>query len=295
MNEQIKKIVFPIKNELDSFELELEKIINSNNNFLDKELSSFIFDNPKRLRVILVFLFSKILSINSPLTNQIALALELTHSASLVHDDIIDNSFIRRKNPTFYKKFGSKAAVLIGDVFLTYALEVLSKTNNEITKIFSNRIKKTLLGEIEQNIYNYQDISEKIYLKKTFQKTGNLFLAGLESLFCLKKVDNDKKQALINFLVNFSIAFQMKNDLSDIDSDIKNGNYGLVVLYFLKDNSIEDLNSNSNFDKYIIQVQKIIEDYKNKALKNLDIIEDSIYKKTLIDLINLTLRNLWKK
>ncbi len=295
MNEQIKKIVFPIKNELDSFELELKKIVSSNENYLTLELSNFIFSSPKRLRVILVFLFSKILLINSNLVQTIALALELTHSASLVHDDIIDNSNLRRNNPTFYKKFGSKAAVLIGDLFLSLVLEVLAKTNNEILSIFSYRIKKTLSGEIEQSIFSCANKDEEQYFNKTFNKTGNLFLAGLESLFTLKEIDKDKKQALVDFLVNYAIAFQLKNDLLDIESDIKNGNYTLVVLYFLQENSIEDLNSNTNLDKYAKLAVRTIENYRIKALEKLAVIEDSTYKKSLIELTNLTLGNLWKK
>ena len=140
-----------IKNEMDTFELELKKIINSQDNFLKDDLEKFMFSNQKRLRPIFVFLFSKILNIQSPLVLKIALALELLHSATLVHDDIIDEEKIRRLNPTFYAKYGSKLAVLEGDLLLSMALDILSDTSLDILKIFSKKIKMTVLGEIEQN------------------------------------------------------------------------------------------------------------------------------------------------
>ena len=97
------KILFPIKNELDDFEKNLKEIVNLNNNFLTSDLNNFLFANPKRLRPILVFLFAKILKINSNLVQKIALISELIHNASLIHDDIIDEEKIRRNNLYFWR------------------------------------------------------------------------------------------------------------------------------------------------------------------------------------------------
>lgn len=291
-SEKIKNIISPIGADIDIFEKNLEEIINTQDNFLKDDLHTFIFTNPKRLRPILVFLFSKILKINDVNVLKIALVVELFHSASLIHDDILDEENLRRNNPTFFKKYGSKLAVLEGDLLLTLALEVLSKTSLDILKVFSKKIKETLNGELTQNSTLNTIIDEKTYLDKTFNKTGNLFLAGLEALFCIKDFDKKTKEALLNFTKNFSIAFQIKNDTNDIDSDIKNGNYTLVMLYFLKENSIEDLNNSSNLDKYIKQTYGRIEHYKNLALKSLDTIEESIFKQSLIKLTNLALGNL---
>ncbi len=291
--EKIKEIISPIKNDLDIFEKNLEQIINSQDNFLKDDLRDFIFTNPKRLRPILIFLFSKILKIkNNENILKIALITELFHSASLIHDDILDEEILRRGKSTFFKKYGSKLAVLEGDLLLTLALEILSETNPDILKIFSQKIKKTLNGELTQNSILNTIPDEKTYLDKTFNKTGNLFLAGLEALFCLKNIEKEKKEALLDFMKNFSIAFQIKNDTNDINSDIKNGNYTLIVLYFLKENSIEDLNKNSNFEKYKNQTYEKIEHFKNLALENLASIENSEYKQSLIKLTAEVLRNL---
>ena len=294
---KIKEITSVIEFELDVFEKKLKEFIDKNNNFLKEDLANFMFSNPKRLRPLFVFLFSKILKINN--FNQIlniALALELIHNASLVHDDILDNEKIRRNNPTFYEKYGAKIAVLEGDLLLSMALNILSKTSLDILKIFSDKIQKTLDGEIEQNSLLNKVVSEEIYIKKTFNKTGNLFFAGLESLFTLKKTDKKIQNNLKNFLKNYTLAFQIKNDINNIknkdSSDIKNGNYTLPVLYFCKENDINLLNcKNDCFQNCMNKANKKADSYNKIAISFLNNIEDTIYKKTLIDLCNYTLRS----
>jgi len=282
----------PVKKELETFEFSLRKILEAEDNFLKNDLIDFMFSSAKRLRPILVFLFAKILKIEDKNVLNIALISELIHSATLVHDDILDEDELRRNHKTLYKKYGAKLAVLEGDLLLSMALSVLSETNIDILKIYSDKIKQTLSGELKQNSTLNKIIDEKTYLDKTFNKTGNLFLAGLEALFCLKKIDEKTKDTLINFTKNFSLAFQIKNDTNDIVSDIKNGNYTLVVLYFLQENSIEELNNNSDFEKYIKKAFEKIKYYKNHALKSLDNINDSLYKESLINLSNEVLGNL---
>ena len=267
------KIIFPIKDELQKFENSLKKVIHSMDNFLIHDLEKFIFTNPKRLRPTLIFLFAKILKIESFLVQEVALITELIHSASLIHDDIIDEEKIRRNNPTFYKKYGSKLAVLEGDLLLSVALEKLSSTTLEISKIFASRIKKTIQGEISQNenLDNLVDI--ETYLDKTYAKTSNLFIVGLEALFSIGKFDNN----LLNFIEYYSVAFQIKNDIENFKNaktDYNNGNYTLPVIYSSIEKSVE-----------------YVEDLTKKALMELEKIEDSIFKNSLIELVEKTLRS----
>ena len=280
--DNLKDIVYPIKEELDIFEQNLKNIIMSCDNFLKDDVVRFMFSNPKRLRPVFIFLFSKILNINSPLVQKIALTSELIHSASLIHDDIIDEAQLRRNFPTLYAKYGSKIAVLEGDLILSLALEVLSRTTPEISKIFANRIKLTILGELEQDKNLYREISVDDYIKKTFNKTGNLFLAGLEALFSISQ----RNEHLFNFMKNYSIYFQLKNDIKDLISDKNNGNYTLAMLYFLSENEIEDL-KNTKLDKYIDMTNEKIKLYKDNALFCLSSISNSKYKDTLLKIVDL--------
>lgn len=278
------KIIFPIKNELENFEAKLKEVILNTDNFLTYDLEKFMFSSPKRLRPIFIFLFAKILKIDNPLVFNIALITELIHSASLIHDDIIDEETLRRNNPTFYKKYGSKLAVLEGDLLLSLALEQISQTNIEISKIFASRIKATIQGEISQNENTDKITNLETYYKKTFAKTANLFLAGLEALFTLDK----KNENLLNFMKNYALAFQIKNDIDNFknnSSDFKNGNYTLPVIYSNMENKAED------FSKYIEKSYKEVEQLKKTALSYLDDVENSTYKTALIDLTNHSLRS----
>jgi len=293
---EIKKIISPIQEDLDIFENSLKKIIDKSNNFLKNDLNSFMFSNPKRLRPIFVFLFARILNIkNNEIVQNIALSLELLHNASLVHDDIIDNEKTRRNNPTFFEKYGSKLAVLEGDLLLCHALKVLSNTNIEILSIFTDKIEKTLNGEIGQNSTLENVADEKDYFKKTFNKTGNLFFAGLESLFKICPKNNYQTQ-LEGFLKNYTLAFQIKNDIDNIKfkdaTDFKNGNYTLPVLYFMKENQgkFPDF-SDESFKKYLIKAQNKVEEFKTIALNFLKDLDETPYKTALKQLSDFTLRS----
>jgi all-trans-nonaprenyl-diphosphate synthase len=282
--DNLKNIIHPIKDDIDIFEENLKNVIAQCDNFLREDILNFMFSNPKRLRPIFIFLFSKILNITSPLIQKIALVSELIHSASLIHDDIIDEADLRREFPSLNAKYGAKIAVLEGDLLLSLALNILSDTTIEISKIYSNRIIKTILGELEQdkNLYNKTTVED--YIEKTFNKTGNLFLAGLEALFTL----SNRNENLFNFMKNYSIYFQLKNDIKDITSDAKLGNYTLVMLYFLKDYKIEDIDK-VNLDKYINLANEKIKYYKEKALLDLNLVQNSEYKDTLLKIIDLGL------
>lgn len=273
----MEKILSPIENELKNFEAKLKEVILNTDNFLTYDLDKFIFTDPKRLRPIFIFLFAKILKIDNPLVINIALITELIHNASLIHDDIIDEEKIRRNNPTFFEKYGSKLAVLEGDLLLSLALEQISNTNIEISKIFATKIKATIQGEISQNENNNKITSLETYYKKTIAKTANLFLAGLEALFSL----GNENENLYNFMKNYALAFQIKNDIDNFktnSSDYKNGNYTLPVIYSFMENQTK------NFEQYIEKSYKEVEKITKSAIDNLEKIENSIYKKALIDL-----------
>ena len=298
MDERIKKIALPIEKNLKVFEEKLNDCLIDNSNPFNNHLKDFIFQNAKRLRAIFVFLFAKILNLKDEIIFDIALLSEIIHNASLIHDDIIDDSTKRRNLETFNSKYSSKIAVLEGDLLLAIALEILSKTNLEIIKIYSKRIKNTILGEINQNILNNtNDIN--LYIEKSFNKTGNLFIVGLEALFTLKEQNEPIKENLLEFMKNYSIAFQIKNDVSDIKSknfyDAKQKNYTLPFLLFFIEKKINPLDFEKylsfDFNEYILKSEKYIEKYKNKALYHLNEIENSIYKKSLIELTNYTLRS----
>lgn len=283
MTNTLAQVTSLFSEDFSTFKVVLKEIIKSYDNSLREDLFNFVFCNAKFLRPRFVFLFSKILNINDDNIIKIAVASELLHNASLIHDDIIDNSYLRRRLPTFNKKFNSKTAVLMGDLLLAGALEVLTDTTRNILKIFSDKIFKTIQGEIKQN-ENYKKItSVDTYLNKTFSKTGNLFFAGLESLFTLKNIDEKLKDRLKFYLKNYCLAFQIQNDIDDVDFDFENGNYTLPFIYYFCDNEVFDKN---NMEKYILKSKTEVLNHKTKAKEAIGNINDK-YKKALFKLVDI--------
>ena len=288
----MENIISPIKEELDIFEKKLRKIIAIDENFLTNDLEEFIFSNPKRLRPILIFLFAKILDIKDELVFDIALASEIMHSASLIHDDIIDEEEKRRDVLTFYEKHGSKTAVLQGDFLLSLGLGVLSNTSLDIVKIFSEKIYKTILGEICQNGCLNKILDVDKYYHKTFAKTANLFFAGLESLYTLKNVELAQKSLLFDFLQAFTIAFQVKNDIDDFKgkkSDFEHGNYTLPMIYYTKEYGDSKFDIEKAQEAISLSEERIY-DLRIRAIESIMQLDGSEYTKSLFRLCEYVLR-----
>ncbi len=284
MKNEIKRIVSSVSDEFCIFETKLKEIIDSYDEFLKDNLSDFVLNNAKFLRPATIFLVADVLNIKSDTVFDIALAVELIHNASLIHDDIIDEAYQRRNSKTIHTIYDTKTAVLAGDLLLASALKILSKTNPKIINIFSDKIFKTIQGEINQN-KNFKKVTTvDEYLNKTFNKTANLFIAGIESLFTLADIKDDIKTAIKNYMVNFCYAFQIQNDIKGIDSDFKLGNYTLPLIYYFEEN--REYNKN-NLEKYIIKTQNVVDDYKNKAIEAVSNLKIEKSALSLIELVGI--------
>lgn len=244
-----------LKPNLEIFERKLKDVLLAHRNELSYDIENFIFNNPKRLRPIFAFLVADLLNLNiNEDVQNVALSLELLHSATLVHDDIIDESQNRRNNETFYSKFGAKRAVILGDYFLSLCLILLSKLNNcAILEVFSKNTFETLNGEINQFASRFNFQSENDYFKKTCAKTANLFLIAAKSISILANKNNEK--TICDFALKFGTAFQLKNDIDNFlktnPDDFQNGIFTLPLIYFKQENPNCDIINLSGLDKYI--------------------------------------------
>jgi geranylgeranyl pyrophosphate synthase len=192
----LKEIYQPISNELSQVEIELKNVVRNvgqgfslanskpkSRNLRDKGLPHKIINHffkvsGKRLRPALVLLSAK--SINCGLSTvdngliRLAVAVELIHSASLIHDDIIDNESFRRGQPSLNKQFGNQTAVLVGDMLYTCALSLLfGKVDNEIINILLQCVEKMTLGELyELEIANCELRDAKLKFEIRNPKSG---------------------------------------------------------------------------------------------------------------------------
>ena len=262
---------------IQNLEDNIKTLVEENKNELEDDVLGFLFAKSKRIRPIFIYFCTHILdgSVDDNIQN-IALAIELVHSATLVHDDVLDESEIRRGNKSFYSKFGSKKAVILGDYLLSLALLALSKINNpKIVRIFSKNVLETLNGEINQFEGRFKILDEQQCLKKTAAKTASLFICSAKCVCELLLADNANKFALENFARDFGTYFQLKNDIKNFLSakdDIKNGIYTLPLIYFKQENpecDIIDIDRNQIVN-YAKKAEKKADEIINGALLNID-------------------------
>ena len=291
-----------INTELNQFNTILRTELFTQNNQLSEKIINFVFSKSKLLRPKLIFLLSNALNIptNQNIIN-LACATELIHCATLIHDDIVDNSELRRGKKTINYEFGNNLSVLSGDLLLSYAIQFLSKCDNiNCFKIFSNSIKLMCEGEINQLFENNKIPTLQTYIKKSENKTAELFKA---SLLSLNEVTNiNQKQNINDFATNFGIAFQIKDDLLNITqndnlkpsfSDIENGIYTAPIIYLQETNTNIETLSTKEIKKLITanpqvidKTKQLIKTYKQKAIKSIDFIENNPYKQEIINIIN---------
>ena len=235
----------PIATELDEFIALFNQAMTHSDGMLSSALSFIKQKSGKRMRPILILLIAKSFGKISEVTQNAAVGLELLHTASLVHDDVVDESERRRGQASVNAIYDNKVAVLVGDYILSTALLYVSHTHSESIVRYLAELGRTLSdGEILQltNIRN-QIISEDVYFKVISQKTAALFEAccviGASSSGA---TETQIEQARV-FGRNLGIIFQIKDDIfdyyesSDIGkptgNDLAEGKLTLPVIYAL--------------------------------------------------------------
>ena len=250
-----------IKQEL----FEVEKNLNSSLQAKSKILSSiisYIFNSGgKRFRPALCLLTGKA---TGGITNKHIILAELTeliHTASLVHDDIIDSSSLRRGKETINSLWNDKISVITGDfLFAQASMRLGDLENTEIVKIYAKVLSDLCDGEIEQYSYKFNpNISWDYYIQKSTTKTASLFNAACKSAAMLNTKDKKVIEHAENFGNSLGIAFQITDDILDftstkiksgkeIYSDLKQGLITAPTLFALK-----------STDKRAKQLEKLIE------------------------------------
>ena len=290
----IKKLV---KTDFDVLE---DEILNpfKDKNPLNEELSTFLTAPAKRLRPLLGFLFLRGVfdEINSKQYNVLT-AVELIHNATLIHDDIIDNAEKRRSRETINIKFDNNLAVVAGDFLLSIAMEKIIDTGStEVFKICASAIKSTCLGEINQYFSKFNITSIDKYIEKSKEKTAFLFqIAVLGSLLVSEKeLNEDLRQKALDFSQNFGIAFQIRDDLLNVlnlGNDVNSGIYTAPVIFAYEENKNivkeKDLMTAIKNTRGIEKTKQLMDNYFDKAVSNIQGFEDTIYKRGLLELIEL--------
>ena len=210
-----------IRNELLLVEEHIEKSISSRNRLLSEIVRELVYSGGKRLRPAFVVLSAKFGEYDREKILPAAGALEILHTATLVHDDIIDRSKLRRGKVTVSEKYGSDMAVYTGDFLFTKAILMLSsKVPAENLEVIAKAIKTICEGEVDQYQAKFNiDTSVLEYLKRIKRKTSILFAAACSVGAFIAKCPDETRNCLAKFGMYYGTAFQIKDDLNDFLSD----------------------------------------------------------------------------
>ena len=244
--DHLELITKPIKAELQVFTDRFNETLSHEDHLLGDVLSHIRKRGGKRMRPILMMLIAKAYGLVSDVTQNSAIGLELLHTASLVHDDVVDESDERRGQASVNASYNNKVAVLVGDYMLSTALLHVSYTNNQlIVQTLSNLGRTLASGEILQlqNIRN-EDISEEVYFDVIRQKTAVLFAACASIGALSAGASQEEVEKARQFGNDLGVMFQIRDDIFDYydskeigkptGNDMAEGKLTLPVIYALQ-------------------------------------------------------------
>jgi len=327
LKKQINNSYFQLKNSVeDKLLLVEEKIkskLTSDVDLVQKMTGYHLETGGKRLRALLTLGSAKICGYSKGTRDiNLAACVELIHAATLMHDDVIDASYLRRGKKTLNKIWGNHSSVLAGDYLLSRCFEMMVEDGNlEVLKLLSSTSSKIAQGEILQLQHQGEvDMLEETYLKIISAKTAELFAAATKVGAILSDMENKKKEALEFYGRNLGLTFQIADDTLDYNSELKlfgkkigkdfyEGKITLpIILLFQKASSDEKMKlkdifskNNKNEDEFIYTISLIkkygiikecyqkAQHYINLASNSLSIFNDSDEKSILKNLTSFSL------
>ncbi|MBE9034898.1 solanesyl diphosphate synthase [aff. Roholtiella sp. LEGE 12411] len=205
----------------------------------------------KRIRPAIVLLVSRAIMLEQDITprhRRLAEITEMIHTASLVHDDVVDESNMRRGVPTIHSLVGNRIAILAGDFLFAQSSWYLANLENlEVVKLLSEVIMDMASGEIQQGLSRFNtEISIESYLEKSYYKTASLIANSSKAAGLLGEVSPETADHLYNYGRHLGLAFQLVDDILDftsttdalgkpVGSDLKSGHLTAPVLFALEE------------------------------------------------------------
>ena len=317
----IKEIKKPIQQEMLLFEKKFKDSLNSKVPLLDKILHYIVKRKGKQMRPMFVFLSGKLFGQINESSFRAASLIELLHTATLVHDDVIDDANMRRGFFSINALWKNKIAVLVGDYLLSKGL-LMSLENEEygLLQIVSKAVKEMSEGELLQiEKARKLDIEEDVYFEIIRQKTATLIAACCACGAVTAKQDRETVERMRKFGELVGIAFQMKDDLFDYYNedvigkptgiDIKEQKMTLPLIYTLRNcdrkqkkfiiETVKNHNINSERVSKVLEIVKKsgginytiekMKTYQEEALRLLKTFDDNESRKSLELLVNFVI------
>ena len=308
---------------LESVEKLIDKKLQSDVDLIKKMSDYHLNSGGKRIRALLTIGSAKLGGYsNGSRDVNLAACVELIHSATLLHDDVIDESKVRRGNKTTNSIWGNQSSILVGDYLLSRCFEMMVDDGNlEILKLLSSTSSKIAQGEVMQLQHKGEaDLLEENYIKIIGLKTASLFSASTRVGACISNLDKKKKDALGSYGKNLGLAFQIADDALDyfskekifgkqIGKDFFEGKVTLpIIIVFQKANAFErtflanifrkEVRDKKDFDEALKLIKKYraleatfkrAEYFVNVSFDALGIFENSNAKSVLQNLTGFSL------
>ncbi len=238
-----------VAEELNRAEQKMRQLANVDNDVLAEAIAHLVDAGGKRLRPIIALLTTRFADTDSDKAVSLAAAVEMLHTATLVHDDVIDNSLLRRGSPTLNAKWSPGATILTGDYMFARSAGFAAETDSvRIVKVFAHTLRVIVNGELQQLFNNGRNATPPTleeYHERIYAKTASLFAASAKMGGILAKLSEENIHALNDYGYYLGMAFQVMDDILDFEgdeavlgkpiaSDLRQGIATLPVLHFLK-------------------------------------------------------------
>ena len=276
----------------------------------------------KHLRPAIVLLVSRA-TITEDITarhRRLAEITEMIHTASLVHDDVVDESDVRRGVPTVHSLFGNRIAVLAGDFLFAQSSWYLANLNNlDVVKLLSEVIMDLATGEIQQGLNRFNtDLSTETYLQKSYYKTASLIANSSKAAGLISETSRETAEHLYNYGRHLGLSFQIVDDILDFTSstdtlgkpagsDLKSGNLTAPALYaleekpdlkvliereFAQEGDLEKASALIHDSRGIQRARELAAHHAKLAAEHISILEPSESRQALINLTDYSISRL---
>ena len=311
---ELSSIYKSIEKDLTKVKNQLRSVSKIDFTWLSEQLDYVVKRGGKGIRPALTLLAGQFYNYNLKYLLPMATAVELMHTATLVHDDAIDKSIVRRGKPTIYKVWGEETAILLGDYLFAKAGECVSDTQNpRVIKLFSQTIATISSGELVQLLGAFKLAqTREQYFQRISGKTASLFSLSTEAGAILSEAPEKSVKTLKEFGYNLGIAFQVVDDILDFTgseemlgkptgSDLTQGTVTLPAMllmeHYPKDNPIkrvfEDADKQKNVARAIEMIRnssipqecyQVAAEYRDRACHSLSSLPENSTRQSLIKL-----------
>jgi octaprenyl-diphosphate synthase len=317
------KILSKVRKDLEEIERALTENLNPNLEIVSQVAGHILFNGGKRLRPLLMVLCARICNYKGRNVKKYSTIFEYLHTATLLHDDLVDGAAIRRGKESAHTLWDASTAVLVGDFLLARALSIAAETGlPKVIGVIAEITENMSQGEIHQlNRKRDLQLTENEYLDVIRCKTAVLFQGACRISGLISSISAEKERALSDYGLSLGMAFQMVDDLLDYTADakvigkpagadLKEGKLTLPVIYALQGadqtdrNQIEAVIADSEFSnedffqlvcllvKYggIDYTKRMAEQYIERAKQSLSVFEPSDGREILLDVADYALQ-----